>query len=123
MRNRTLEENLDDFKESIQGYITARFNLVKLILLEKISKAATYLFSVVLGIVVIASSMLLLTLAFSFWYGSAHGSVSGGFLIAAIFYAVAGLIVYLLRHKIFTDNIIRNIGKILFRNDEDEDEK
>ena len=123
MRNRTLEENIEDFGESVKGYITARINLMKLVLLEKVANAVTYIFSVMLAIIVIASSLLLFTLAFSFWYGNTQGSVAAGLLISAIFYVVVGLIIFLLRHRIFTDNIIKNIGKLLLPPEEGNDEK
>jgi hypothetical protein len=67
--------------------------------------------------------LLLLTFSFSFWYGNMYGTIYEGFLISSGIYAFLGILIYLLRRPIFSNNIIRNIGMILFLRDDDDDEK
>ena len=120
MKNKTLLENFSELNDVVKSYLDARINLWKVLLLEKITKTGTYFFSIVVSIVVIASLLLLLTFAFSFWYGNMYGNIYVGFLLSAGFYAVIGIILFLLRRPIFANNVVRNIGKILFVKDDEE---
>ena len=123
MKNNALEENLSSLNETIRNYLDARIKLLKLLLVEKITRTGTYFFSVVVGIVIIASLLLLLTFAFSFWYGYAYGSIYGGFLISAGFYIIVGILVFLLRRSIFSNNVVRNLSNILFSDDPENETK
>lgn len=53
--------------------------------------------------------ILMLTFAFVFWYGAKVGTYYHGFLIAALFYLLTGLFIYLFRQKLFIDPAIRSI--------------
>ncbi len=119
MKNRSLAESFSELSGVIKSYVDARIRLWKISLLEKLAKTGTYFFSMIIGVVVIASILLLLVFAFSFWYGEVFGNTYEGFLISAGFYAVIGILVFLFRRTIFTNSIIGNIGKILFTEDED----
>jgi hypothetical protein len=121
MKNKPLEENFSELSEVLKSYLDARFELWKALFLEKFSKIGTYFFSVTVLIMMAASLLLLLTFAFSFWFGSAYGKIYEGFLISAGFYLIVGVVIYLLRKPVFSNPIIRSIGKVLLSKDEDED--
>lgn len=120
MKNKPITESLSELNVVIKSFIKAHADLLKVKLLEKVTKSGTYFLTVILGVVIAASILLLLTFAFSFWYGEVMGNIYEGFLISAGFILFLGVLLYLLRHQIFTNNIIRNIGNILF-NEEDEE--
>lgn len=120
MSKKPLDNQFSELGEIVMKYIDAQFNLIKALLLQKVSNIGTYFFTVVVSIIVAASMLLLLTLAFSFWYGSTYGEVYEGFLISAGIYAFLGIILYLLRKPIFSNNIIKNIGQILFTKEDDD---
>lgn len=119
MENKTLQENLSELNDVVQSYLSARLNLVKVILLEKIAKIGVYLFTSAFLMVAGLGILLLLSFAFSFWYGERYGSVAMGFLIATLFYTSITFAIYGFRRQLFANNIIRNISKIFF---EDENE-
>jgi hypothetical protein len=119
MKNTPLAENITELKEALDDYLSARVNLAKVMLLEKISKTGTYFFTVVTSLVVLASMLLLVVFAFSFWYGQVCGEIYHGFLISAAAYLVIGVFILIFRRQIFSNNIIRNISKVLFSDDEE----
>ncbi len=118
MKDKTLTENVSELNHVIKRYIEARMDLWKINLLEKITKTGTYFYTSVLVILALSFVLLFATFAFSYWYGKEYGNIAGGFLISAGFYVVLGIIIYLLRRPIFSNNIIRNISAIIFSDDE-----
>ena len=97
MKNTALEQQVTELKTVLTSYLEARLDLGKAIMLEKMSKIGTYFLSVMSGVIVIASFLLLIAFAFSFWYGSALGSIHVGFLISAGFYILVGILLFLFR--------------------------
>ncbi|WP_462281228.1 hypothetical protein [Salinivirga cyanobacteriivorans] len=118
MKDTVLIEHISKLKVAIESYIEARIDLAKATLLEKISKAGTFFLTSFTLIMVVAAFLLLLAFAFSYWYAEAVGKIYTGFLIAAGSYMLIGLLAYLFRRKLFTDNIIKTIGKIVFSDKE-----
>ncbi|MBK9291229.1 MAG: hypothetical protein IPM52_06355 [Bacteroidetes bacterium] len=66
---------------------------------------------VMLGLV--SMVVMMLSFAFVFWYGSKVGTYYHGFLIAALFYVLVGLLVYVMRQKLFIDPVIRGMVRRL----------
>jgi len=116
-----LAENISELTEIMKKYIAARMDLIKVTLLEKVTRSGTYFFSFTVIIFIVFAVLLLLTFAFSFWYGENVGEIYGGFLIAAGFYLILGIILYLLRGPIFSNNIIKNLASIIFAENEEEE--
>jgi hypothetical protein len=123
MENNSLKENLSELNTIIKSYIEAKIDLWKVLLLEKVTKIGTYFFTVIAVLVTFLFTLLFLTFAFSFWYGNAYGNITVGFLISAGFFLVLALLIYRLRKPLFSNNIIKNIGSIIFSDDEEKDEK
>lgn len=119
MKNTELSESLSELKEVLGRYIDARVDLAKAVFLEKTSKIGTYFLTSITAILLIASLLLLLAFAFSYWYGHNYGEIYIGFLIAAGFYLIIGVVILSFRRKVFTDNIIKNVGKIIFSDESD----
>lgn len=119
MKNTELSEYLSELKEVLGRYIDARVDLAKAVFLEKTSKIGTYFLTSITAILITASLLLLLAFAFSYWYGHNIGDIYVGFLIAAGFYLIIGIIILLLRRKVFTNSIIKNVGKIIFSDESD----
>lgn len=119
MENKSLSENLTELNEVVKSYVDARFKYWKVLLLEKATKAGTFVFSTVVLLVLMLSFILFLGLAFSFWYAEQYGSLWIGFLISAGGIAVLTLIVYFLRKTLFTRRILKNISTLLFPEDDE----
>lgn len=120
MKDNSLAENFTELRDILKKYLDARIKLWKILLLEKLTKAGTYILTILVFVVVLASLLLLLLFAFSFWYGNVYGNIYYGFLISAGFYVLVGVLLFLLRRPIFSNNIIRNLGKIFFSEDKEE---
>jgi hypothetical protein len=113
-------ESLFGLKEVFQNYITARVNLWKIVLIEKVAKAGTVIMTSITVLTFSTFILLFLTFAFSFWYGEKYGSLAIGFLIAAGFYLLVSLIVILLRKAIFSGALIKGLKSALFSEKEKE---
>ncbi|MCB2197225.1 MAG: hypothetical protein KQH79_15300 [Bacteroidetes bacterium] len=114
MKNTSLEKQVTELKSVLMSYLEARLDLGKAVLLEKMSKIGTFFLTIMSFVIVIASFLLLLAFAFSYWYGNTHGSVHVGFLISAGFYVLVGIILFVFRKPLFSNSIIQNLGKVLF---------
>ncbi len=121
MANQPLVDSLGELNAAARKYIRAQIDLLKVQFLEKLIRIGTYFFSVITMIISIAFILFSLTFAFSFWYGSQYGSLSEGFLISAAFYLVVTLLVYIFRKPLFANNIVRNLGNILFSEENKDD--
>jgi len=119
MDNKSLSENLTELNEVVKSYVDARLKYWKVLLLEKTTKAGTFVFSSVVLLVLLLSFLLFLGFAFSFWYAEEHGSLWTGFLISAGGVGVLTLLVYFLRKTLFTRSILRNISKLIFPEDDE----
>ena len=119
MENQSLSENLSELNEVVKRYVDARLRYYKVILLEKTAKAGTFIFSSVVLLVLMVTLILLLSLAFSYWFAETHGSVWEGLLISAGADLVLIIIVYFMRKRFFTGTLLKNFGKMIFP-DEDE---
>ncbi|MGW8316781.1 MAG: phage holin family protein [Bacteroidales bacterium] len=120
MENHSLKENISELNSIIKSYIEARIDLWKVLLLEKVTKIGTYFFTVIAVLITFLFTLLFLTFAFSFWFGNAYGNITTGFLISAGFFLILALVIYWLRKPLFSNNIIKNIGSIIFSDHEDE---
>ncbi len=118
MARNDIAENFSEINALIKKYINARVDLLKLSLLQKITKAGTYLLTFVSIIVSAFAITIFLMFSFSFWYGENVGSIATGFLIAAGIYLVLLFMLYLLRKVIFKRNLIRIFAKIIFSEDD-----
>ena len=120
MENNSLTQNLSELNTIVKSYVEAKFDLWKVLLLEKVTKIGTYFFTVITVLITFLFTLLFLTFAFSFWYGNTHGNITVGFLISAGFFLLLALLLYAFRKPLFSNNIIKNIGSIIFSDDEDE---
>jgi hypothetical protein len=118
MARNDISENFSEINSLIKNYFNARIDLIKLSLLQKITKSGTYLLTFVSIIVAAFAITIFLMFSFSFWYGENVGSIAAGFLISAGIYAVLLLILYLLRKVIFKRNLIKIFARIIFVDDE-----
>mgnify|MGYP006279139207 CR=1 FL=1 len=118
MKKKTITENLEGLNESIVRYVNARIELLKLQLIENISKIGTFFLTSVFIFFSILLILILLAFAFSHWYANNYGTLSEGFLISVGFVVVIAIIVFLLRKPLFMNSIVRIVSKIIFQEKE-----
>ncbi|MFO7670163.1 MAG: hypothetical protein R6W31_10930 [Bacteroidales bacterium] len=117
MKNKTLSENFSELNDVLKSYLAARVKLWKVLLLEKTTKAGTFIFTTLAILFSAFLCLFFLGLAFSFWYGETHGNISTGFLISTGFGLLLMALIYLLRKRIFARNILKNNKDLLFWED------
>ena len=118
MEKNALSENFAEISSVIKKYVNARIDLLKLTLLQKITRAGTFMLTFVSVLVSLFAVLIFLMFAFSFWYGERTGSLSTGFLISAGVFAILLILVLLLRKVIFSNTLVRVFSHILFSDDD-----
>jgi hypothetical protein len=116
--SKELTKNIGELNGSVKSYMQAKIDLVKLTLLERLSRFTAYLFNVV---IIIMFSILILgfaATAFALWYGKTFNNYLEGVLIAGGCLIIAALIFWLFRKKIVTNSVISNFSEILFEEQE-----
>lgn len=122
MADQSFKENVSEIVTIVRSYVNARIELWKLTLLEKTSLAGALFLSSVIIVIIIAFCLLFLSLAFTYWYAEKTGDFATGFLIAAGFYVIVGIIFILFRKYLITRTVIKSISSILFAEDESEEQ-
>jgi hypothetical protein len=120
MAKNDLSESLSEIRSIINEYLNARLDLIKLSLLQRITRAGTYLLTFVSILVSVFAMTIFLMFSFSYWYGDNYGSHAGGFLISAGFYLLLLILIYTLRKIVFSRNIIKIFSNIIFNDDEND---
>ena len=120
MESQKLSDNFTEISENVKEYIRLRTDLLKLTLTEKLSMILSALFITVILFLVFLFICMFVSIAFIFWFRAHAGSLYGGALIVAGFYLLVGVIVFLVRNKIFTDPLVSQISKILLEEEDGE---
>jgi len=120
MESQKLSDNFNEISENVKAYIRQKTDYLKLSLAEKLSLIiSALLISIILFLVFLFISMFI-SIAFIFWFRDHVGPLYAGALIVAGFYLLIGIIVFLMRNKLFIDPLVSQISKILLE-EEDED--
>ena len=120
MESQKLSDNFTEISENVKTYIQVKTDFLKLTLTEKLSLIiSALLISVILFLVFLFIS-LFVSIAFIFWFKDHIGPLYAGSLIVAGFYLLIGVIVFLMRNRLFIDPLIAQISKILLEEEDDE---
>ncbi len=116
------KENLSEMKEEFKEYVENRIDLVKLHVVEKLSKI-TAGFAVKMGVLyLLFFALTFLSLAMAFFLGSLLESNTLGFLAVAMLYLVVAIVFYAMRHQLVEKPIIKNYIHLFFPNFDDHEE-
>lgn len=122
MIQENIKENLVEVKEEFEEYVTKRIDLVKLHIVEDLSKA-TSRFGIKLGVSYLLFFVLLFfSLAGAFYLGEILSSLALGFIIIGSFYLVVMVIFYLLRRILVERPVIKSFINLLFPKYDDDEE-
>ncbi|WP_282591646.1 hypothetical protein [Gaoshiqia sediminis] len=114
-----LSDNFHELNQSVQDYLKVRLDLVKLTLLEKMTKISVFLISTVVFILLGMIFFLFATTAFVVWYGNQFQDYLTGLFIVTGVVVLIGLLFLLLRKSLITTTIIQKLSSILFEEDEE----
>ena len=119
MESGKLSDNFTSLTENVKDYIDLRIDYLKLILTEKLSRLTAFFLIAVIFFILAMFLLLFLSLSFVFWFGEVTGASWLGALIITAVYVVGGLVIYLMRYKMFINPLVTHLTKILM---EDSDE-
>jgi multisubunit Na+/H+ antiporter MnhB subunit len=113
-----LSKNIAELSGSVKNYVQTRVDLLKLSMLKKTSRFATYLFSVLIVVLFATLILAFVAAAFAVWYGQTYNNYVEGVLIASGCLFVIGAVFILLRKTLITSSVIKNFSEIMFEEEE-----
>jgi hypothetical protein len=120
MAARDFSESFSNLIGIIKDYVNTRVDFVKLVLLQKITRAGVLLLTFVSAIISAFAACVFLMFSFSFWYGDKTGNLSQGFLISAAIFVLIVILIFLLRKVVFGRILVKTLSRILFSDEEND---
>lgn len=124
----TPESNPDMYKslvKEVKDYILLSYDLLRLNLVEKLSRVIALILSLFVGILLLVTALVYFSLAFVYWTGIFFGSLIPGFLILGGLFLLLFFIFFSLRKRLFVNPMIKFLSGIFFNEppkaDEDEE--
>ena len=105
---------VDDLSRSTKEYVDLRLDDLKLRAVKGLSLSLNHLLTMILILFTAAIVMLALAFGLVLLLGSAIGSYAGGAFIVAGFFLLVGVILFLLRKKLFLNSFIKMFVGIFF---------
>jgi hypothetical protein len=119
MQDRSISDIIAGLFDQLKTYFRLQVEYFKLSLGERFIWFFSSLITRVILIWTFILVMLFSSLAFVFWFGNKTGNLPLGFLIAAGFYLILGLLVFFLRRPLIIDPMSRFYYHLLELNKKD----
>jgi hypothetical protein len=107
------KQDLESLFEKTADYVETRIDLLKLQAVDKTSDIVSSLVVLLIVGLIFSIVFFILNIGLALWIGNLTGKTYNGFFIVAGFYAIAGLIIYLLKGKFIKEGISNLIIKKL----------
>ncbi|MEP6466215.1 MAG: phage holin family protein [Parafilimonas sp.] len=106
-----------DTKNRVKQYIDQRLLLLRLQAMQKISRIAAGVVTIIIISVVALFLIVFASITAGYWLASVTGSLTAGFGIVALFYLVVFLFVTLFLRKILQNMFINTFIKLFHKKD------
>lgn len=116
-----LADKLTNAGQSLQEYLKIRLKLMKLDVLEKMTKISVFIISTVGFTILGILFFVFVSAAFVVWYGNRTDNYLTGLFIVIGLIVLAALCLYLFRKTILSSFLIRNFSTILFEEENEEE--
>lgn len=116
--SKDLSENLVELNETAKEYVQTKLELVKLTVLEKITKLSLYLISFQIIILLVFLFVTFLTTSFVVWYEQNYQNIFISLLIVSGLLVFIGILFFTVFKKLIIKNLLSNLSEILFEEDE-----
>jgi len=119
--NKTLQGTI----EGIREYIDLKVELYSLILIERVSKMMSKFLTAIVFIFFFFFFLMFISFGFITWFHKATGTSVIGWVIAAVFYLVIGLVIFFMSKKLFLNPMLKGFTEVLFEEEDklDDDKK
>ena len=119
--SKNLSDNFSGVSDTVKEYIKARFDLIKLGMLEKATQISALLIGGLISVLLIMIAVFFAFAAFVVWYGQVYNDYLTGLFIAVGSLFVLAILFFVLKKPLLTSIILRKYSSILF--DENEEAK
>lgn len=102
------------FVEQVTDFVHLQLTATKLASIEFVSLTMSNGFGILLAVVAAGLALLFVVGAMTLWIARAIGSLEWAMMIAASVFAVVGIVLYTLRERLITNNLIRCFARMLF---------
>jgi hypothetical protein len=113
METPKFSESVSTLSDHAKEYINLRVDLVKLILVEKVSRLTSLLLLFIIFFILLMFAAVFLSLAFVLWYGEHAGPMWAGALIVVGILFAKGILLYFLRKRLLLNPVIRQLSGII----------
>ena len=109
--------------EDGQQYIRTRYDLLRLELLEKMSRIFALILMLLVSIILALTAFIYFSFAFVRWLGQSFNNDAWAFCIVGVIFLLLLGIFFFFRKQIFLNPLIRQLSEILFRKPEEEQDE
>jgi hypothetical protein len=117
-----ISESIAGLNDSAKQYINARLDLYKLLLLKKTTQSMSFLFGLLIAILIATVILIFAGAAFTLWYGKTFDNYYAGALMVIGFFLFLAVMILIFRRKILNRIFLKNISEILYEENELEKE-
>lgn len=104
--------------EQVTEYLQLQLTATKLSAIEFLALMLSNGFGILLAVVAATLALMFLLGAATLWIARAIGSLEWAMLITAIFFAIVGVIAFILREQMIADNLVRRFVRMFFAADD-----
>jgi len=122
MENTRIADNISEVIDASRKYIEANLKLIKLSLLERLSKVVSLIISSTLVMLAGALFVLFLSLSAAMFIGDLLQSQALGFLIMAFIFLLLVIFLWIKRKTLVINPVIRSLNNIIFTDDDPDEE-
>lgn len=123
METPRFSESVSTMSEHVKEYVDLRIDLLKLILVEKLSRLTSLLLLLILILVILLFGGVFFGLAFVLWYGQHAGPMWAGALIVTGGLILTGILLLVFRKKLLLNPVVSQLSKIIMEEEGDEREE
>jgi hypothetical protein len=123
METPKFSESISMLSDHVKEYINLQADLLKLILVEKLSRLTSLLLLFILFLILLIFAAGFVCLAFVLWYGENIGAMWAGALIVVGVILVKCILLYVFRKKLLLNPIITHLSKIIMEDPDHEREQ
>lgn len=118
MKNKLMETNYKEVISEVKSYASMRFDLIRLELLEKLSKIISLILLVFVCVLISIIVFTYLSILLLLWLNDVFSSMIPGVCIVAGVYAILLTAMIIFRKKVFLNPIVSALSKIIFSDKE-----
>ena len=118
---KNMESEYGKFAKDVKEYLSLRYDLLRIEILEKLSKIIALIVVLFVAVVLGLAALIYFSFVFAFALKEACGSAVPGFMAIGGFFVLLLAVLSVFRKQIVLNPLIRVIGGILFREDKEND--